>query len=118
MNTEETPERERNEADKGIIDESQKRPERPLFEAETHKETDAEQMDRRHKFIAQRAQKKAIEALAQIAPEDMTATEARQLLKTAQDIERKSTQKTRDPEKQREEVQALFERVWEAAKGG
>lgn len=83
-----------------------------------HKESEAEQMDRRHKFIAQRAQKKAIDALAQIAPEDMTATEARQLLKTAQDIERKSTQKTRDAEKQREEVQALFTRVWEAAKGG
>lgn len=81
-----------------------------------HKETEAEQMDRRHKIIAQRAEKKAIEALAQIAPEDMSTNEARQLLKTAQDIERKLTEGRRDPEKQREEVQKLLASVWKSAK--
>ena len=83
---------------------------------QTHKETEAEQMDRRHKIIAQRAEKKAIDALAQILPEDMSANEARQLLKTAQDIERKLTDGKRDPEKQREDVQALLDSVWKSAK--
>lgn len=83
---------------------------------ETHKETTADTMDRRHKIIAQRAQQKAITALAQIAPEEMTANEARQLLKTAQDIERRITEGHRDPERQRAEVQRLFASVWEAAK--
>jgi uncharacterized protein YifN (PemK superfamily) len=82
--------------------------------AEAHKDTAAEAMDRRHKRIAQNAQKKAIDALAQLAPEDMTANEARQLLKTAQDIERKITR--RDPDRQREDVQTLLANVWEAAK--
>ena len=82
---------------------------------QTHKETPTELMDRRHKRIAQNAQKKAIDALAQIAPEDMTATEARQLLKTAQDIERRITEGRRDPDRQREDVQALLASVWAAA---
>lgn len=86
--------------------------------AQTHKETDAEQMDRRHKKIAQNAQKKAIDALAMLAPEDMTANEARQLLKTAQDIERRITEGRRDPDAQREAVQALLASVWTAAKQG
>ena len=85
---------------------------------QTHKETQAEAMDRRHKIIAQQAQKKAIDALAQIAPEDMTANEARQLLKTAQDIERQITEGRRDPDRQREDVQALLTSVWTAAKRG
>lgn len=83
-----------------------------------HKETQADQMDRRHKMVAQRVQQKAISALAALAPEDMTANEARQLLKTAQDIERRITEHRRDPDRQREDVQALFESVWEAAKRG
>ena len=85
---------------------------------QTHKETPGEQMDRRHKRIAQNAQKKAIDALAQMAPEGMTATEARLLLKTAQDIERRITEQRRDPDRQREDVQALLASVWEAAKRG
>ena len=83
---------------------------------QTHKETPGEQMDRRHRYVAQRAQKKAIDALAMIAPEDMTANEARQLLKTAQDIERRITEGHRDPDTQREDVQALLASVWKAAK--
>ena len=83
---------------------------------QTHKETPAELMDRRHKRVAQNAQKKAIDALAMLAPEDMTANEARQLLKTAQDIERRITEERRDPDRQREDVQALLASVWEAAK--
>lgn len=83
---------------------------------QTHKETQAEAMDRRHKRIAQSAQKKAIEALAMLAPEGMTANEARQLLKTAQDIERRITEGRRDPDRQREDVQALLASVWDAAK--
>lgn len=83
---------------------------------QTHKEPTADRWPSRHKLIAQRAQQKAIAALAQIAPEDMTANEARQLLKTAQDIERRITEGHRDPERQREEVQRLFASVWEAAK--
>lgn len=82
----------------------------------THKETLAERMDMRHRRIAQNAQKKAIDALAQIAPEDMTANEARQLLKTAQDIERRITEKRRDADQQRDDVQQLMASVWEAAK--
>lgn len=85
---------------------------------QTHKETQADMMNRVHRRIAQNAQKKAIEALAQIAPEDMTANEARQLLKTAQDIERRITEQRRDPDRQREDVQALLASVWEAAKRG
>lgn len=81
-----------------------------------HKEEPAEIMNRVHRRIAQNAQKKAIEALAQLAPEDMTANEARQLLKTAQDIERRITEGHRDPETQRAEVQALLASVWKAAK--
>ena len=85
---------------------------------QAYKETQAEAMDRRHKRIAQNAQKKAIDALAQIAPEDMTANEARQLLKTAQDIERRITEQRRDPDRQRKEVQALLASVWDTAKQG
>jgi hypothetical protein len=83
-----------------------------------HKETPTDMMDRRHRNIAQRAQKKAIDALARIDPEDMTANEARQLLKTAQDIERRVTEGHRDPDRQREDVKALLASVWEAAKRG
>lgn len=85
---------------------------------QTHEETTPTQMDRRHKYVAVRVQKKAIEALARLAPEDMTANEARQLLKTAQDIERRITEGRRDADKQRDEVQALLASVWAAAKGG
>lgn len=85
-------------------------------DSSTHKETLAEQMDMRHRRIAQNAQKKAIDALAQIAPEDMTANEARQLLKTAQDIERRITEKRRDADQQRDDVQQLMASVWKAAK--
>ena len=85
---------------------------------QTHRETQADIMNRVHRRIAQNAQKKAVEALAQIAPEDMTANEARQLLKTAQDIERRITEGRRDPDRQREDVQALLASVWEAAKRG
>lgn len=73
------------------------------------------QMNARHKRIAQNAQRKAIDALAMLAPEDMTANEARQLLKTAQDIERRITESRRDPDRQREDVQALLASVWTAA---
>ena len=79
---------------------------------------DVQSMNARHKRTAQNAQKKAIDALAMLAPEDMTANEARQLLKTAQDIERRITEGRREPERQREDVQALFESVWTAAKQG
>lgn len=89
-----------------------------LVSRQTREKLEAEQMDRRHKIIAQRAEKKAIDALAQIAPEDMSANEARQLLKTAQEIEQKITTQRRNPDKQREEVQALFSQVWNAAKRG
>lgn len=85
---------------------------------QAHKETPAEAMDRRHKKIAQNAQKKAIDALAQLAPEDLKANEARLLLKTAQDIERQITEGRRDAETQREDVQRLLASVWEAAKRG
>lgn len=85
---------------------------------QTHEEPTPAQMDRRHKYVAVRVQKKAIEALARLAPEDMTANEARQLLKTAQDIERRITEGRRDADKQRDEVQALLASVWAAAKGG
>ena len=87
-------------------------------DGERHKEQPAEGMDARHRRIALNAQKKAISALAQLAPEDMTANEARQLLKTAQDIERRITEGHRDPERQRDEVQRLLASVWEAAKRG
>ena len=83
---------------------------------QAHKETQAELMNARHKRIAQNAQKKAIDALAALAPEDMTANEARQLLKTAQDIERRIIEGRRDPDRQREDVQRLLASVWETAK--
>lgn len=92
--------------------------EKSAEEPQTHKETPAELMDRRHKRVAQNAQKKAIDALAQIDPADMSANEARQLLKTAQDIERRITEGRRDADAQRDEVQRLLASVWEAAKRG